>query len=516
MRTFLLFIIFSISITAIGQPLPISDYWNRELERVEHLNGHAAFTSYKPVLKSEINYRKLTGEVKDSAKYYSTLSRLFFRDHLLEYKKNDAVITVDPLFQFEYYKDQKNPNYHLSRSKLYQNTRGVWLQGKLGKEIEFQSSFSESQSMLPYYQDTIAQILGVIPGMGRHKPFKKVGYDYAVSQSQLTYSPKSWWSVTLAYGKQFIGNGYRSLLLSDAAMCYPMVRFSILRDKWQYHSSAALLQEQERIPLGSTGESLFKRKTGLWNYLIFLPTATLEIGIMEACIDQRWTAQGIVAPPVHAYIPIIGLRGILAQKSAANYTLYGLNLKWNLNTKSTFYGQYVYTTHGLGHDGFQVGALFTDIGVQNLDVRVEYNQSSSQLYTSSAQNLLGYTQQSQSLGFIHYGQSTEWITRIHYRHNRWLFDGHYNQLSQKLGGGSNPYADQDNLETGDRSLQQMQVELGYLIHPHTRTCLYIGVLNRQDTHRYLPSTNPKPTEHWDAQLLTVRFACDISSRYFDF
>jgi hypothetical protein len=97
MKKILFLICSCINLIAIAQPLPISDYWNRELERVEHINGHPAFTSLKPVLKSEINYRKLTGEVKDSAKYYSTLSRLFFRDHLLEYKKDDAYLTVDAL-----------------------------------------------------------------------------------------------------------------------------------------------------------------------------------------------------------------------------------------------------------------------------------------------------------------------------------------------------------------------------------------------------------------------------------
>ncbi|MEY4330971.1 MAG: hypothetical protein RL609_1719 [Bacteroidota bacterium] len=516
MHKILLILILAISSSLSGQILPLSDYWNRELERVEHVNGNPGFTSFKPVLKSEINYRKLTGEVKDSAKYYSTLSRLFFRDHLLEYKKDDAHITVDPLFQFEFYKDQINPNYNASHSKLYLNSRGALLQGKLGKAFEFQSLFIESQSVLPYYQDTIATTLGVIPGMGRHKPFNKVGYDYGVSQSWLSYSPKSWWSVQVGYGKQMIGNGYRSLLLSDAAMSYPMVRLNVMKSKWQYHTTAAILQEQIRLPLGDTGESLFRRKTGLWNYLVFLPTPTLEIGIMEACIDQRWTPHGTEAPPLHSYIPVIGLRGWMAQKDSANLSLYGLNLKWNLSSKTTFYGQYLVTAHGGSSSGFQMGALFTDIGVKNFDVRIEYNSTQASLYNHPEQNWLGYSQQNQSLGLIHFGNSEEWITRIHYRFNRWLLDGHYNQLNQSMGHGSNPYALTSADVTGYRLLQQLQAEIGYLIHPHTRTCLYLGFLQRHDTRNYIVYFGNPKIEHWDAQLITLRFSCDISSRYFDF
>ncbi len=513
MKKILFLICSCINLIAIAQPLPISDYWNRELERVEHINGHPAFTSLKPVLKSEINYRKLTGEVKDSAKYYSTLSRLFFRDHLLEYKKDDAYLTVDALLQLEYYKDQINPNYNKSHARMYQNSRGVLLQGKLGTAFEFQTQFLESQSVLPYYQDTIARQLGIIPGMGRHKPFNKVGYDYGVSQSWLSYSPKSWWALEVGYGKQMIGNGYRSLLLSDASMSYPMVRLHILQPRWQYHTSAAILQEQTRLPLGDTGESLFRRKNGLWNYITFLPTTKLEIGVMEACVDTRWTSQGTVAPPVHSYIPVIGLRGWMAQKDTNNFTLYGLNIKWNLSTKTTFYGQYVKTYNGRESQGYQIGALFTDIGIKNFDVRLEYNKTGSRLYQSTSQNWMGYTQQNQSLGYIQYGNSEEWIARVHYRYNRWLADGHYNQMNQNLGSGANPYDLVQAEVTGRRLLQQMQVEVGYLIHPHTRTCLYIGFLNRKDVRNY--SGNIR-RENWDGQLMTIRFSCDISSRYFDF
>lgn len=516
MKKILFFLSFCYSIISMAQPLPISDYWNRELERVEHVNGHAAFTSLKPILKSEINYRKLTGEVKDSAKYYSTLSRLFFRDHLLEYKKDDAHITVDALLQLEYYKDQKNDLYNKSHSRLYQNSRGVLLQGKLGTAFEFQTQFIETQSVLPYYQDTIAQILGVIPGMGRHKPFNKVGYDYGVSQSWLSYSPKSWWAFEVGYGKQMIGNGYRSLLLSDAAMSYPMLRLHILQPRWQYHTTAAILQEQIRLPLGDTGESLFRRKNGLWNYFTFLPTTRLEIGIMEGCVDTRWTPQGMVAPPLHSYVPILGLRGWMAQKDTNNFTLYGLNVKWNLTTKTTFYGQYVKTTHGGNGQGYQVGALFTDIGIKNFDVRLEYNKTGSHLYQNSSQNWMGYTQQNQSLGYIQYGNTEEWIARLHYRYNRWLMDGHYNQMDQTLGSGSNAYDDNHIEVTGYRLLQQMQLEVGYLIHPHTRTCFYLGFLQRNDTRTYNDLMGNARRERWDGQLLTVRFSCDISSRYFDF
>ena len=357
------------SISGWAQPIPIGDYWNRELERVEHYKGKPAFTTYKPQLKSTVNFKSITGEVKDSVKYYSMLSRLIFRDHLIEFKKPEYTITIDPILQLELYQDLKNEDFSNTRGRMYNNGRGAIVQGRIGNGVEFQTIFLETQSVLPYYQSLWADSTGVIPGMGRHKEFKKYGYDYGISTSSLFIGSKSWWNLGLMYGKQFFGNGYRSLILSDASMNMPMVQVGLQNQHFQYKSTAGLGQEQSRIPLGSTGESLFKRKLITWNYLSYLPTEKLEIAVMETVVSKRWTPEGVVAPELHAYMPIIGARGWMAQKDSNATVMYGANLKWNANRNTTFYGQYGWVTKGLGKDALQFGALFTDIGMKNLDLR---------------------------------------------------------------------------------------------------------------------------------------------------
>ena len=146
----------------------------------------------------------------------------------------------------------------------------------------------------------------------------------------------------------------------------------------------------------------------------YLPTANLELAILETVVSQRWTPQGVVAPETHVYVPVLGARGWMAQKDTNATVLYGANIKWNANQNTTFYGQYGWVTKGMGKDAIQFGALFTDIGMKNLDLRVEYNQVGAYFYAQDI-NLMSLTQQGQSLGHASGGALTEWLVRGNYR-----------------------------------------------------------------------------------------------------
>ncbi len=500
------------SMSGWAQPIPIGDYWNRELERVEHYKGKPAFTTYKPQLKSTVNFKSITGEVKDSVKYYSMLSRLVFRDHLIEFEKPEYTITIDPLLQLEVYHDMKNEDFNNTRGRMYNNGRGAIVQGRIGNGVEFQTIFLESQSVLPYYQSLWADSTSVIPGMGRHKEFKKYGYDYGISTSSLFIGPKSWWNLGLMYGKQFFGNGYRSLILSDASMNMPMVQMGLQNQHFQYKSTVGIGQEQSRIPLGSTGESLFKRKLITWNYLSYLPTEKLEIALMETVVSKRWTPQGVVAPELHAYIPIIGARGWMAQKDSNATVMYGANLKWNANRNTTFYGQYGWVTKGLGKDALQFGALFTDLGMKNLDLRVEYNQVGAYFYSQNV-NLMSLTQQNQPLGHASGSALTEWLVKGHYRWKRLLAQGCYHWIQQNIGSSANTYSMQYGETIGKRDFQYFQGEIGYLVQPHTHLCVWLGVTQVDELKTTLDN-NYKT--NITGQIITFKLTGDICYRAFDF
>ncbi len=118
----------------------------------------------------------------------------------------------------------------------FRNTRGFEFYGTLGKKIFYYSKFLENQAIFPGYLNTYIEKYVVVPGEGWWKPFGKYGRDYSYAMGYLVYKPYYWLDFRLGHFKNFIGSGYRSLLLSDNAFTYPQLGFTVTKDKWQFSS----------------------------------------------------------------------------------------------------------------------------------------------------------------------------------------------------------------------------------------------------------------------------------------
>ena len=505
--------IFCLSISKLSaQDIPIHDFWNREIEKTSIRNPSLTATSYKPMLQSETDFTQFPSQIKDSAKYYWNINRILFRDHWIEYKKEDVEITVDPWVDLSVYKDKENESYNQKIGRPFNNSRGAWIKGKIGSGFSFHTAFLETQSLFPFYMHTLADSLQVIPGMGRFKAFEKYGYDYAISSSSINIEPSSFIHVSLNYGRQMIGNGYRSVLLSDAVMNYPFVNFRLTKKKWVYISSAGLMQEQERIPLGATSESLYKRKINSWNYFIFIPHPSIEIGILESVSYSIWNPTGRQSPHYSLYMPVIGMRTLLDDNSKTQ-RLYGLNFKLNVAKKFITYGQWAFQNEILDRNAYQFGVLYSNFIIDNLDIRAEFNFTSPYFY-SSGLNLLSYSQQNQSLGHPAGGNMKEWLLRLDYRKKRFLFHGDINQINQITGLSSMTSTLQyTDMEESTRDLLQWQTQVGWVINPKSNFSAWVGYTKRKDIHKY--ETLASPVRN-NASLFTISLSSTFHSRYFDF
>ena len=131
---------------------------------------------------------------------------------------DDYKVTVSPIINFSKGKE-------LDESKgTFENTRGYIIEGNLGRTISFATSFAENQAIFPNYLDAYIRDKNIVPGQGYARDFKDVGYDYAMSSGYVTYRANKMFAVQFGHGKNFIGDGYRSLLLSDNTFNYPYLK----------------------------------------------------------------------------------------------------------------------------------------------------------------------------------------------------------------------------------------------------------------------------------------------------
>ena len=159
--------------------LKLEHFLNREIIKSVASTDSLVPTGTQPFLSSTFDLSKVYGHQKDSMRHYYLLSRKTLSDHLIKINEGEFKVNIDPIFDWSAaYDFRDNPAFQdtvLTRT----NTRGFRLEGSIGDKLSFQSLFQENQSFQPGYLVQYIDSFGVMPGDGRVKAFKGVGYDYA-------------------------------------------------------------------------------------------------------------------------------------------------------------------------------------------------------------------------------------------------------------------------------------------------------------------------------------------------
>ncbi|MBI1289424.1 MAG: hypothetical protein GC178_17795 [Flavobacteriales bacterium] len=384
--------------------------------RVRQLNEACPFDSIRAV-----NYHK--------SKFSRTLvGRKLFRQSLLRVDSAKYQFYVDPVFNLELGWDAK------SKERLTVNTKGLTFKGSIGKHVSFITTFWENQATyLPYLNKWIDKNQ-VVPGEGRIKDFqfdnalyralgvKVNGYDFSMASGQVSYSPTKHVNFQLGHDKLFVGEGYRSMLLSDATYNYPFLKISTNFWKIQYDVIFTQLQDTR---LFSTFESGFKKKWATFHYMSILVGKRMQVGLFEGVIFKG-DSVGNGHFNWNYFNPVMLFRSIqYAYDKSGNNALFGINLKYVPFNGAAFYGQLAidnlnFTKLGQGGSmdqrlGWQLGFKFFDpFGLKKLYGRLEYNGALPYTYASSS-TLTSYTHYNQPLAHPLGANFHEFVGELGYR-----------------------------------------------------------------------------------------------------
>jgi hypothetical protein len=348
-------------------------------------------TSFKPITKSTLSgYTEIdkllfrTGS--DSAfiakKKHPWFWKKLLTESLVDTKKDKFSLRVDPLFNFEYGKD--------TLGRMTVNSRGVVIYGDLSEKFSFTTGVMETQSFPEKYVSDYIKSRSVAPGQGRVKNFKDTGYDYSCSFGNISYSPSSHFNFQLGHGKQFLGDGYRSLLLSDVPFYYPYLRSTTTFKRFQYVNLWTAFQEVKPY---DTRTLVYQRKHGSFTYLSYLLSKKIEIGLFEAIIFQSTDSNSNNILPLDIANPIIGVRTLQYGFRNKHNALIGLTAKANIIKLFTIYGQLVIDDlkrkgeSGSFHNryGYQVGLkILEPFKIKNLYFLTEFNSIKPYTYSPSS------------------------------------------------------------------------------------------------------------------------------------
>src|SRR5690606_33512323 len=98
---------------------------------------------------------------------------------------------------------------------IFLNTRGISVRGLIARKIGFYTYVAENLERAPLFVQQRTSEFRAIPGAGRFNTYKNTGWDYSDARGGITFNAARYIDFQFAYDRNFIGNGYRSLFLSE-------------------------------------------------------------------------------------------------------------------------------------------------------------------------------------------------------------------------------------------------------------------------------------------------------------
>jgi hypothetical protein len=334
-----------------------------------------------------------------------------------EINTKDFFLTVNPVLQFYLGKENNN------NERIFLNTRGVTLRGSITNKIGFAAYVADNQERDPLYVQQWVNGHKAVPGAGFYKDFKTTGYDYFDARGYISFNAAKFIDVQFGYDKNFIGNGYRSLFLSDFSAPYLFLKLNTRVWKFNYQNLFMELQTTGRLP----GDLLIPKKYAAMHHLDLGITKWLNIGVFEAIIFGRENHFEF------GYLnPVIFYRSAEQQNGSFDNALVGLDAKANVAHQFQFYGQLLLDEFNLqelrkhpdwwgNKFGYQLGVKYIDaFNIKNLDLQLESNRVRPFTY-SHGDSVSNYTHYNQPLAHPLGANFQEWIGIARYQPaSKWL------------------------------------------------------------------------------------------------
>ena len=225
----------------------------------------------------------------------------------------------------------------------------------------------------------------VTPGGGRTKPFKIDGFDYAYAVGYFVYAPFKFLSVTAGNNAQFVGDGHRSLLLSDNSYSAPYFRIDWdIHPKFSFSYMRSRHMNLLRRPATNSVESYYEAKGYSVNYFTYKPSNKIAISLFESGEWNR--GDSITSKHSHPlfYNPVPFVSGLVLKGKNEVVSLLGLNIGYQVGKLHRLYAQVAMNDYATDKLGFQLGYRgYNYFGLKDFMLQVEYNYTSSNLYQST-------------------------------------------------------------------------------------------------------------------------------------
>ncbi|WP_396177947.1 gliding motility protein RemB [Flavobacterium sp.] len=524
-----------------GLNIPFTHSYYAQFDAAVNQVGSNNHTGSKPLAYDEVNryYDFNTVHQKLVKKTDEWFGKKLWNEHFFQFQGEDYWFTLNPLIDVRVGKSSPS-----DISYTYQNTRGIQVQAGLGDKLVFTTTVFESQGRFADYYNQYAISIrpsggnpAIIPGIGIAKEFKTDAFDFPSADANITFSPSKMINLQLGYGRNFIGDGYRSLLFGDAASPYPFFKINTTFWKIKYTNTYMWLKDvRDEV----TSERTYATKFMANHYLSWNVTKRWNLGFFESVVWSNSNDRGFDANFIN---PIIFYRTVeFTSSSRSGNAVLGLTTKYKFNNQINFYGQFILDEFSLGDIkaqeqswknkyGYQVGLKYYNaFQIPNLLLQVEYNNVRPYVYSHS-EAITNYGHNNQSMGNAWGGNARELIAIARYNKGRYFADAKltygirgldFDTATDSLNYGGNIYKDYDENRPFNKGVRIGQgnktsiviadLQAGYLVNPATNLKVFANYMYRSFKPEVQTDVIRSTTTNW----FTIGIRSDLFNWYFDY
>lgn len=298
--------------------------------------------------------------------FYKTKADFF------QVNQKDFFLAINPVIQQTQSVETGNTS-----QRIFLNSKGVTFRGLIAQKVGFDLYATDNQERPPLFVQQWEKKFHAVPGAGFYKPFKTTAYDYFDARGSIHVNATKYINIQFGYDRNFIGDGYRSLFLSDFASSYLFLKLNT--QIWKIKYQNLFMELSSGLP-SANANLLLPKKYASMHHLSLQATKWLNIGFFEAVIFGRTNHYEF------SYLnPVIFLQSAEQQNGSPDNSNAGFDFKANIAHTLQLYGQLMLDEFVLkeikagngwwgNKQGIQAGFKYIDaFKIKNFDLQGEIN-----------------------------------------------------------------------------------------------------------------------------------------------
>jgi hypothetical protein len=402
-------------------------------EQLVYADSSEFHTSVKPYMINEIKNSKLL----DSLYYMNNKNKFFdhfLNNNFLKFRNENCSININPILNLNFERNSKDVKYD---SLFYKNSIGISLDINLKKKFALVLNFEINNAKYPFDANKTIMDSHIIPHFGKETGGNIISRNTGITgiyflyySGYFSYVVNKYIYIQAGIDKNFFGDGYRSLFLSDNSNAYPFLKTIFNLWKFKYLTLFSALKD-----INSDYHSFNLKEKYMSSHLLsYNVNRYFNVNLFETVVWRGSDSAGYRGFDVNYLNPVVVYRPVEYNLGSPDNVLMGIGARLKILKSAHLYSQLLIDEFNLkefkknngwwgNKYGYQIGfKCYNAFTLNNLFVQLEYNYVRPYTY-SHINSLENYGNYYQPLAHPMGGNFKETVCILRYRFKRISFIG---------------------------------------------------------------------------------------------